>query len=81
MSIKVLYYVDKNDNSKVSLIAFDAEKELRTKEVMDKIADVVKEANFSHCKAVAWEVVHNGSAKVNGFHNYEFGFEEIELIK
>ena len=37
MDIKVLYYVDSDDNTKGSLIAFPSDKDLRNEETIKKI--------------------------------------------
>jgi hypothetical protein len=83
-NIKVLYYVDSDDNTKGNLMAFPSEKDLRNTETIEQIGQVLHEANFGDkigiCNSVAWEVVYNGIAELTcQMGNYEFGWEETEL--
>lgn len=85
MTIKVLYYVDSGDNTKGNLIAFPSEKDLRNTETIEQIGQVLHEGHFGDkigvSNSVAWEVVYNGTAELAcQMGNYEFGWEEIELI-
>lgn len=85
MTIKVLYYVDSDDNTKGNLMAFPSEKNLCNTETIEQIGQALHEANLgdkiSICNSVAWEVVHHGNAElICQMGNYEFGWEEIELI-
>ena len=84
MTIKVLYYVDSDDNTKGNLMAFPSEKDLRDKETCKEIANVLHEANFGSqnvCAIIAWELAHNGSSKTFcKMGEYEFGIEETELF-
>ena len=85
MTIKVLYYIDSDDNTKGNLMAFPSEKNLRNTETIEQIGQVLHEANFGDkigvYNSVAWEVVYNGTAELTcQMGNYEFGWEEIELI-
>ena len=81
--IKIIYYVDSDDNTKGALMAFPSDKDLRTKEVRDEMARALVDANFgnqSHCDTIAWEIAHNGmSETICGMGRYEFGIEETEL--
>ena len=84
MTIKVLYYVDSDDNTKGNLIAFPSEKDLRNTETIEQIGQALHEANFGDkigvSNSVAWEVVYNDTAELTcQMGNYEFGWEEIEL--
>ena len=85
MTIKVLYYVDSGDSTKGSLMAFPSDKDLRNMEAIEQIGQALHEANFGDkigvSNSVAWEVVYNGTAELAcQMGNYEFGWEEIELI-
>lgn len=85
MTIKVLYYVDSDDNTKGNLMAFPSEKNLRNTETIEQIGQTLHEANLGDkigvSNSVAWEVVYNGTAELTcQMGNYEFGWEEIELI-
>lgn len=83
-TIKALYYVDSDDNTKGLLMAYPSDKELRTEEQINEIADVLHEANFgrvSECKTIAHELVYSGTSEVHcGMGRYEFGWEETELF-
>lgn len=84
MTINVLYYVDSDDNTKGNLMAFPSDKDLRNMEAIEQIGQVLHEAKFGDIvisNSVAWEVVYNGTAELTcQMGNYEFGWEEIELI-
>ena len=85
MTIKILYYVDTDDNTKGSLMAFPSDKDLRNLEAIDQISKVLLEANFgdrtSVCNSVACELVYHGDAELTcQMGNYAFGWEETELF-
>ena len=85
MGIKVLYYVDIDDNTKANLVAFPSDKDLHNNETIEQIGKILYEGNFGDKKgisnSVAWEIVHNGVAELScKMGNYEFGWEEIHLI-
>lgn len=85
MTIKVLYYVDSDYDTKGILLAFPSDKDLRNMETIEQIGQVLHEANFGDnigsCNSVAWEVVYHGNAElICQMGTYEFGWEEIELI-
>ena len=85
MTIKVLYYVDKDDNTKGTLMAYPSEKELRRLGTIQQIGQVLHEANFGErigiCNSVAYEIVYHGSAELTcQMGNYTFGWEETELF-
>ena len=85
MTIKVLYYVDKDDNTKGSLMAYPSDKDLRFIDIIEKIGQVLHEANFGEkigiCNSVAYELAYHGSAELTcQMGNYEFGWEEVELF-
>ncbi len=50
MTIKVLYYVDSDDNTKGNLMAFPSEKDLRNTETIEQIGQALHEANFGDLK-------------------------------
>lgn len=84
-TIKIIYYVDSDDNTKGSLMAYPSDKDLRNTSTIDEVANILHEANFgkvSDCKVIAWEIAHNGSAKTFcKMGKYEFGIEETELFE
>lgn len=84
MTIKVLYYVDSDDNTNGNLMAFPSEKDLRNTETIEQIGKVLYEGHFGDnigvSNSVAWKVVYNGTTELTcQMGNYEFGWEEIEL--
>ena len=85
MTIKVLYYVDTDDNTKGTLMAYPSEKELRNLDTIQQIGQVLHEANFGDrigiSNSVAYELVYHGSAELTcQMGNYAFGWEETELF-
>ena len=85
MTIKVLYYVDTDDNTKGLLVAYPSDKDLRNLETIEEIGQVLHEANFGEkigiSNSVAYELVYHGSAELTcQMGNYEFGWEETELF-
>ena len=84
MTIKIIYYVDTDDNTKTSLMAFDSNKELRDMSVIEKIGAEIELHGFDRrgiCNSVAWELAHYGSAQLDcAMGQYDFGIEEIELF-
>ena len=85
MDIKVLYYVDNDDNTKGALIAFPSNKDLRNEETIKKIGEVLHGHGFGEkmgiCNSVAWELAHHGKAELTCMMgNYSFSFEEIEFL-
>ena len=86
MTIKVLYYVDTDDNTKGALMAFPSDKDLRNLDTIEQIGQVLHAANFGErigiCNSVAYELVYHGSAELTcQMGNYEFGWEETELLE
>ena len=84
-NIKILYYVDADDNTKGVLMAFPSGKDLRNLETIEKIGQALFEANFGDkigiSNSVAWELVYHGEAKLLcQMGKYEFGWEETELF-
>lgn len=84
-TIKVLYHVDIDDNTKTPFMAFESDKELRNIEVIEQIGEQIELHGFGKrgvCNSVAWELVHNGSAVLTCIMGeYEFGIDEVELFK
>lgn len=84
MTIKALYYVDVDDNTKGLLVAYPSEKDLRNLETIEEIGQVLHEANFGEkigiSNSVAYELVYHGEAELTcQMGNYAFGWEETEL--
>ena len=84
-NIKVIYYVDLNDNTKDCLCAVPCGKEMRNPDVVDMIAEQIKEVFepiHSWMREYSYElarvIAHNEFAKI---FEYEFGVEEIPLIE
>ena len=83
-TIKILFYVDIDDNTKGALMAFPSDKDLRNLDTIQQIGQVLHEANFGErigiSNSVAYELAYNGEAELTcQMGNYEFGFEETEL--
>lgn len=83
--IKVLYYVDINDNTKGCLCAVPSDKDMRSQSVMKKIKEELECANFgSHgvCSHITQSIVYTHSASLTcQMGNYEFGIEEVPVIE
>ena len=82
-NVKVVYYVDIDDNTKGCLCAIPSDKDMRDSSVVQKVADTIVESGilaqfggFAH--NIANAVCHNGFANLA---EYEFGVEEIPLIE
>lgn len=85
-TIKIIYYVDSDDNTKGSLMAYPSDKDLRNLKTIEEIGQVLHEANFGEkigiCNSVAYELVYHGSAELTcQMGKYEFGIEETELFE
>lgn len=83
--IKVIYYVDTDDNTKGALCAVSSDKDMRHQEVVDFIANEIHTAFASIChvtindsKELAKAIAHHEYASVC---EYEFGIEEIPLLE
>lgn len=84
-TIKILYYVDMDDNTKGSLVAYPSLKDLRNEETIKEIGNILHGANFGEkigiSNSVAWELVYHGEAELTcSMGNYQFGWEEVELM-
>ena len=85
MTIKVLYYVDVDDNTKGALMAFPSDKDLRNLDTIQQIGQVLHEAHFGDrigvSNSVATELVYHGDAELTcQMGKYAFGWEETELF-
>lgn len=85
-TIKIIYYVDVDDNTKGALIAFPSDKDLRDFDTIKQIGQALHNANFGEkigiSNSIAYEIAHNGSAEETfAMGNYEFGIEETELFE
>ena len=83
--IKVVYYVDIDDDTKGTLCAIPSDKDMRDKEVVDFIANEIHAAFASIChvtindsEELANAIAHHKYASVC---EYEFGIEEIPLLE
>ena len=83
--IKVVYYVDIDDDTKGTLCAIPSDKDMRDKEVVDFIANEIHTAFVSIChvtindsKELAKGIAYHEYASVC---EYEFGIEEIPLLE
>ena len=83
--IKVIYYVDTDDNTKTTLCAVPSDKDIRSKEVIEFIRCEIYVAlspilhiGISDCEELAKSIAHYEIADV---FEYEFGVEEILLIE
>lgn len=84
--IKVIYYVNSDDNTKGTLMAFPSDKDLRNNDTIEQIGKVLHESNFGDkmgiSNSVAWELAYHGTAELScQMGNYEFGIEEIPLFE
>lgn len=84
-NIKVIYYVDLDDDTKNCLCAVPCDKDVRNPDVVDMIAEQIKEVfepthswMGEHSKELAKAIAHHEFANI---FEYEFGVEEIPLIE
>ena len=83
--IKVIYYVDTDDDVKTTLCAVPSDKDIRSKEVIEFIRAEIYGAlspilhiGISDCEELAKSIAHYEIAEV---FEYEFGIEEIPLLE
>jgi hypothetical protein len=81
--IKVVYYVDTDDNTKGCLCAVPSDKDMRNSVIVSKIAECIKDSGIlaqwsNHANDIAKSVAHHGFANIA---EYEFGIEEIPLLE
>ena len=80
--VKIIYYVDTADNYKSSIIAFDANKNLKSMDVIEQIGKTLEEHGFGKrgvCNSIAWELVYHGSAHHEClWGKYDFGIEKVK---
>ena len=83
-NVKVVYYVDIDDNTKGCLCAIPSDKDLRDSSVIQKVADEIKnvfepihQLMGEHSYDLAKAVCHHGYSNI---FEYEFGIEEIPLF-
>lgn len=83
--IKVVYYVDTDDDTKTTLCAVPSDKDIRSKEVIEFIRCEIYGAlspilhiSISDCEELAKSIVHHEIADA---FEYEFGIEEIKLLE
>ena len=83
--IKVVYYVDVDDDTKGCLCAIPSDKNMRNNDVVDFIADEIHSVlglschlTMEDCKELAVSIAYNQFANA---HEYEFGVEEIPLLE
>ena len=84
-SIKVVYYVDVDDDTKGCLCAIPSDKDMRDNEVVEFIANEIKSVfepihNLmgEHSMELAKAIAHHEFADM---YEYNFGIEEIPLFK
>lgn len=82
-TIKNIYYVDENDNTKNNVLAVNGNIDIRKPEVIDKIAEKLGNI-FSfipyislHKEEIARCITHHNFANI---HEYTFGVEEIDFL-
>jgi hypothetical protein len=82
-TIKNIYYVDENDNTKNNVLAVNGDVDIRKPEVIDKIAEKLGDI-FSfvpyislHKEDIARCIAHHNFANI---HEYTFGVEEIDFL-
>lgn len=83
--IKVIYYVDNDDNTKKTLCAVPTDRDMRNKNVIDLIADEIYHtfSGILHffkedATELAQNIAHHNYAASR---EYEFGVEEIPLFE
>ena len=83
--IKVVYYVDTDDDVKGTLCAVPSDKDMRSKEVIEFICKEIYGAlspilhlGISDCEELAKSIAHHEIADA---FEYEFGIEEIPLLE
>ena len=83
--IKVIYYVDTDDDTKGTLCAIPSDKDLRSKEVIEfirhEIYDVfspILHIDISDSEEIAKAIAHHEFANI---FEYEFGVEEISMFE
>ena len=84
-NIKVVYYVDNDDNTKGTLCAIPSDKDLRSNDVTHFIANEIKSVfepihslMGEHSLEMAKAIAHHEFAEM---YEYSFGIEEIPLMK
>ena len=83
--VKVIYYVDTDDNTKGTICAIPSDKDLRSKEVIEFVAEQIKNVfepihhlMGEHSIGLAQSIAHYEYANM---YEYEFGIEEIPLLE
>ena len=83
--VKVIYYVDTDDDTKGTICAIPSDKDLRSKEVIEFVAEQIKNVfepihhlMGEHSIGLAQSIAHYEYANV---YEYEFGIEEIPLLE
>jgi hypothetical protein len=83
--IKVIYYVDTDDDTKSTICAIPSDKDLRSKEVIEFVAEQIKNVFEAihhlmgeHSIGLAQSIAHYEYANM---YEYEFGIEEIPLLE
>lgn len=83
--IKVVYYVDIDDDTKGTLCAIPSDKDMRDNAVIDFIAEQIKSVfepihslMGDHAKELAKAIAYHEFADI---YEYEFGVEEIPLLE
>lgn len=85
-SVKVVYYVDTEDNTKGCLCAIPSDKDLCNLDIVELISKEIHSYGFDEslgvCNSVAWEIAHHGRmVLLSRMGKYEFGVEEVPLIE
>lgn len=82
-NIKVIYYVDIDDNTKGTLCAIPSNKELRDNDVIKAITSAIHDSGIlrpyfhDDCEEVAKGIAYHEMYAIG---EYEFGIEEIPLL-
>lgn len=86
-NIKVVYYVDTDDNTKGCICAIPSDKDMRDSSIVQKVADEIKnvfepihQLIGEHSVGLAMAICHHEYADVE-LYEYKFGVEEIPLIE
>lgn len=82
--MRILYYVDVNDNTKTSFMVVSERIDLRNLNTIEKIGKELEEHGFGKkgvCNSIAYELAYHGSAEWEcQMGKYEFAIEEAPLL-
>lgn len=84
-NVKIVYYVDVDDNTKGCLCAVPSDKDMRDKDIISKIANEIEESGILNdrmkrvnIRSIAFAIAHGYGCEA---FEYEFGVEEVPLLE